>query len=195
MKTNRHLTVLLATFWCLASSRTIKSAEGCPDLDGKDAAAHVQYLSGDRPKLVAACVISSVKYLGIKPHAAQASAVLIKYLDYPDQRSEQVGGKAWTTLYRYPAVDVLSSFGKPVVPELIAAIVDADSPDLVRRNAAFTIGLIYGLTRPEPISVLVTAAHAQADPLAENRLMDEARWLAARCIPQYRNDCENAVLK
>jgi hypothetical protein len=191
----RNLPVIYAAICCLTCAQFMKAGDGCPELEGKDTATHLEYLHGDRPKLAAACVVAAIKYLGVKPHSAQASAVLIEYLDYPDPRYEGRAGKGSTILYGYPAADVLSSFGRSVVPELLVVIAAANSSELLRRNAAFTIGLLYGLTRPDPIDVLVSAAHEQVDPIAANRLMDQARWLAARCIPEYRNACENAVLK
>jgi hypothetical protein len=81
------------------------------------------------------------------------------------------------------------------VPDLIAVIASPDVKDLVRRNAAWAISLMYGGRQPEGIAVFVSAARAQTDPIASNRLMDQARWFAARCSAAVRNDCENAVLK
>jgi len=171
----------------------MRATDNCSDLEGKDTAAHVEYLRGDRSKVAALCVVAAIKYLSVKPRAPEASAVLIRYLDYADPRLGQ-GVKSGIILYRYPAVDILTSLGKSGVPELVATIANADTTELVRRNATLSINLMYGLTA-DAIGVLVSAAHAEADPMAANRIMNQARWLAATCIPQYRNDCENAVLK
>lgn len=187
--------LLLGALWCLAPTQ-VKAADGCPDLQGKGTAAHLEYLRGDRSTLTAKCIVAAIKHLGIKPYAQQASAVLIQYLDYQDPAYQhQEGVKGSIVLYAYPAVDVLRSLGKRVAPELTAVVASPDVTGLVRQNAAWAIFLMYGANQPEAVSVLVGAAHAQIHPIASIRLMDQARWLASRCIPAYRNDCENEVLK
>jgi hypothetical protein len=54
---------------------------------------------------------------------------------------------------------------------------------------------MYGANNPEGIAVFVGAAHELTDPMAANRLMDEARWFADRCLITVRNDCWSAALK
>jgi len=49
--------------------------------------------------------------------------------------------------------------------------------------------------QPEAVATLVRAAKSQTDLTAAIRLMDKARWPAAKCIEANRNECENAVLK
>lgn len=194
MTINRNVPILLGALCCLAPMRLVAADEGCPDLKGKDVAAHLEYLRGDRSTLAAKCIVAAIKYVGGKRYA-QASAVLIQYLDYREPGSELQGGLRASVPYAFPAVDALYLLGKPVVPELTAAIASPDAPDLIRRHAAETIFLMYGADNPEGISVLVNAAHALTDPMASNRLMDEARWFAGKCLINVRNDCENAVLK
>jgi hypothetical protein len=82
-----------------------------------------------------------------------------------------------------------------IVPDLIAVIANLDSAEVARHNAAETIYLIYGASGPDAIASLVGAAHGETDPVASNHLMNQARWLAASCIPERKNACENAVLK
>jgi hypothetical protein len=183
--------VLLGALCCLAPMQSMKAGDGCPDLDGKDIAAHLEYLRGDRAKLSSKCVVASIKYVGDE-HYAQASAALIQYLDYPDPAAVARRGHL---LEVYPAIVALHGLRKSVVPELTAAIADAKTAELGRENAAFTILLICGVDQPEAIAILVRAAHTQTDPTAAIRLMDKARWLAGRCIDANRNECENAVLK
>ena len=160
-------------------------------LAGKDAAAHLESLRGDRAKLPSKCV-SSVHRIPRRQHYAQASAALIEYLDYPDPVAAARRG---IILEVYPAIDALYSMRKPVVPQLTAAIADADTPEVARENAAFVILFLFGGNQPEGVATLVSAAHAQTDPSAAIRLMDKARWVAARCIEANRNECENAVFK
>jgi hypothetical protein len=186
--------LLLGALWCLAPMQLRAADEGCPDLKGKSTAAHLEYLRGDRSKLAPKCIMAAITYVGIERYA-EASAVLIQDLDYQDPSSKGQVGKRASIIYAYPAIEALYGLGKPVVPELIAVISEANTVELVRQNAAEAIALIYGASRPDAIGALVSAAHAQTDPIASNHLMDQARWLAARCIPAARNECENAVLK
>lgn len=190
----RGVPVLLGALCCLAPMQLMAADEGCPVLKGKSTAAHLEYLRGDRSKLATKCILSAMDYLGAKSFV-QASAVLIQYLDYQDPSSKGQVGKWGSIIYAYPAIEALYGLGKPVVPELIAVISETNTVELVRQTAAEAIALIYGASRPDAIGALVSAAHAQTDPIASNHLMDQARWLAARCIPAARNECENAVLK
>jgi len=167
--------------------------DGCPDLQGKSTEAHLEYLRGDRSKLAPKCIVAAIRYIGAERYA-KASAVLIQYLDYHEPDYRQQIPLRLSIPNVYPAVDALNSLGKPVVPELIAVVSNLDAPELVRRNAAEAIFLIYAVS-PEGIAVLVRAAHAEKDPMASNLLMDQARRLAATCLAASRNDCENAALK
>jgi hypothetical protein len=187
----RSLVILFGALSYAASIQLVFADGGCPDLEGKDAAAHLEYLRSDRAKLSPKCVVASIQYVGGK-HYAQASAALIQYLDYPDPVAVARRGYV---LEVYPAIDALHSLRKPVVPELTAAIADARTTELARDNAALAILLIYGTSQPEAIATLVNAAHEQTDPAAAIRLMDKAKSLAAKCVAQNRNDCENAVLR
>ena len=191
MTTTRNVSILIGALWCLASLQSANGADVCPDLDGKDTEAHLEYLRGDRTKVTPKCIVAAIKYVGGE-HYASASTVLIQYLDYPDPAA--VARRAHI-LEVYPAIDALYSLRKQVLPELTAAIADAKTAELVRENAAFAILLLHGANQPEGISVLVRAARSQTDPTASARLMDKARWLATKCIEGTRNDCENAVLK
>jgi len=190
MRPVRAVLVILSAFSCVASAQPARATDNCPDLEGKDAAAHLEYLRGDRSKLKPECAAAAMRYLGAK-RFSQASAVLIQYLDY---RTESPG-KAPMIPIIYPAVDALHSLGKPVVPELVAAVANPDTTEAARQNAAWTIFFIYGLGNPDGIAALVSAAKAEVDPGASVRLMDQARRLAGRCPAESRNDCENAVLK
>jgi len=194
MSVSRNLLITLSALLLLAPTQSIGADEGCLTLKGKDAAAHLEYLRGDRSKLVGQCIVTAIGYVGGKRYA-QGSAVLIQYLDYQDPASLFRRDIGASILYAYPAVSALYNIGKPVVPELITTIADAGTAELIRQNAAYAIALMYGATRPDGIAVLVSAAHAQTDPIASIHLMDQARWLASRCIPASKNDCENAVLK
>ena len=93
------------------------------------------------------------------------------------------------------AVEALYSLGKQVTPELIAVIANLNSTELVRRNAAQSILLLYRATMPDPVVVLATAARAQSNPSSYNQLMEQAKWAASRCSPEWKNDCENALVK
>ena len=196
MTISRHLTILLGSLSLLAPLQLMGADEGCPALEGKDAAAHLEYLRGDRSKLAPKCVVAAIKRLGGMPYTQQASALLIQYLDYRDLTTRQRwDAKASMVLYAYPAVDVLQSMGKPVVPDLTAVIAKAGTSDLVRRNAGWVIFFMYGASEVEGIAIFVSAAHAQTDPMDSNRLLDEARFFAGNCLITTRYECENAVLK
>jgi hypothetical protein len=175
----------------LVISTQLMAADGCPDLESKDAATHLEYLRGDRAKLSSQCIVAAIRYVGYN-HYTQASSALIHYLDYADPIAVARRG---IILEVYPAIDALYSLRRPVVPELTAAIAEAETPELVREHAAIVILFLFGANQPEAIAILVSAARAQTDPVAAIRLMDKARWLAARCIEANRNECENAVLK
>lgn len=186
--------ILLGALCCIALTRPMKAADACPELQGKDLQARLEYLRGDRSKLAPKCVVTAIKSLGGKRYP-QDSAVLIQYLDYHEPDYQMQGGLRASIPYVYPAVDALHNLGKSVIPELIAVITSSEATDLVRRNAGWAIFMMYGANQPEGIAVFVTAAHAQTDPIASVRLMDQARWFAGKCLMTSRNDCENAVLK
>jgi hypothetical protein len=193
MKTTRNLTIFLGSLWCLAGTQPARTAGACPELEGKDAAAHLEYLRGDRSKLTPPCVAAAMEYVGAK-HYIQAGPTLTQYLDYPEPAPLTVVKRA-IPLYAYPAVSALYSLGKPVVRDLISAALNPGASALVRQNAAETVFLIYGADNSEGIAVLVRAARAGADPVASAHVMDEARRLAGKCLAESRNECENAVLR
>jgi hypothetical protein len=95
----------------------------------------------------------------------------------------------------YPAGTALFQIGKPAIPQLVAAIAEEATSDLVRNNVADAVSTIYRDDLPEGVAVLVRAARAQTDPLANVRLMDQARRQAAQCGNDLRNDCENAIVR
>ncbi len=194
MAINRSTLILFGALCSLAPVRLRAADESCPVLKGKSTEAHLDYLRGDRSKLAPKCIVAAITYVGVE-HYAPASAVLIQYLDYQDPFSKGQVGKWGSIIYAYPAVAALYGLGKPVVPELIAVISETNTVELVRQNAAEAIFLISGGSRPDAIGALVSAAHAQTDPIASNHLMDQARWLAARCSVAVRNECQNALLK
>jgi len=187
----RNLVIVLGALSCAASIQLALADDGCPDLAGKDPVAHLEYLRGERARLSSKCAVASIKYLGGR-HYAQASGALIQYLDYPDPVAAARRG---IILEVYPAIDALYSMRKPVVPQLTAAIADADTSEVARENAAFVILFLFGGNQPEGVATLVSAAHTQTDPSAAIRLLDKAKWMAARCIQANRNECENEALK
>lgn len=192
MKISRK--TLLGALLCLGPMHLVAADEACPDLKGKSTEDHLEYLRGERSKLAAKCIVSAITYLGAKRYA-QSGVVLIQYLGFQDPDSKGQVGKRAMVVYAYPAVDAVQSLGKSVVPELTAVIASPDVSDLVRRNAGWAIFFMYGADNPEGIAVFANAAHAQADPTAANRLMDQARWFADRCLVAARNECQNAVLR
>ena len=184
------LITLVAPMALLASD-----ADPCPELTGKDPAARAEYLRGDRSKLTAPCIVNAIRYVGGK-HYIQGSGVLIQYLDYRDpEYVRRTDAKGSMVMYLFPAVDGFLGLGKVVVPELISTISNVDTTELVRQNAAEAVTLIYGSNVPDAIGVLVNAARAQTDPIASIRLMDQARRLVAKCIPESKLDCEYALWK
>ena len=124
MSVLRNLLITLSALLLLAPTQSIGADEGCLTLKGKDAAAHLEYLRGDRSKLVGQCIVTAIGYVGGKRYA-QGSAVLIQYLDYQDPASLFRRDIGASILYAYPAVSALYNIGKPVVPELITTIADA----------------------------------------------------------------------
>ena len=196
MITKKVIPILLGALSCFTPSCLLASdADPCPELTGKDAASRAEYLRGDRSKLNTSCILNAIRYVG-GSHYTQGGAVLIRYLDYRDPKfMSPTDPKASIILFAYPAVDALYGLGKPVLPELFAAIANVDTPEFVRHNAAEAIALIHGSRRPAAIGALVDASRVETDPNASIRLMDQARWLAATCMPELKNDCENAVLK
>jgi hypothetical protein len=204
--TMRKLSTILALAGGLAFlghlSPILAADEACAKLQKTTPGLRLQYLQGDRAGLDRGCVIYAIKQLG-NDRYAPAIETLVGYLDF-----REPGPRNWGTAKNpfiprnglppgglYPAVGALFQIGKTTVPKLIEAIADSATTDLVRANAGDTVLAIYCADPPAGIAAIVSAAHANADPAAAIRLMDEARRQASLCIAQTRNECENSALK
>jgi len=162
----------------------------------------LQYLKGQRAGSDRSCLIYAIKQLGSDGYEP-AIKTLIAYLDLrePDPPNYGTQDKPFTPRHGqprggpYPAVAALFQIGKVAVPQLVEAIADSSLSELVRGNAGDALLAIYRADPIAGITAMVTAAHAMADPAAANRVMDEARRQASLCLPQDRNECENATLK
>jgi hypothetical protein len=86
MTTIRNITILIGALCCLSPTQLMAVDEGCPDLKGKDVAAHLQYLRGDRAKLAPPCIAGAIRVVGGKRYA-EGLALLLQYLDYQDPDS------------------------------------------------------------------------------------------------------------
>jgi len=126
--------------------------------------------------------------------------VLIKFLDYhipdpPKTREPFVQQTIpWLGTW-YPAARGLFRIGKDSVPALVAAIGDADTSELIRKNAVESVFLIYGEDLPEGAAVLNRAGRAATSPDVHQRLLDAARELAGKCPEPQRAACLANALK
>jgi hypothetical protein len=193
---------LLGALSLLGGLSPIFAASVCADLENKKPESRLEYLQGERSRLDRNCVLYAIEQLG-NDHYTAAIKTLAAYLDYrrPDPPSFGspaaplvVGHLEWSGSI-YPAGTALFQIGKAAVPRLVEVIADVSTSDLVRNNAGDVVFAIYREYPAEGIAALVSAAHARSDPMDSLRLMDQARRQAGRCAQQWRNDCENAVLK
>jgi len=194
--TMHTVTALAGALFFSGAATCSFAASPCPALDGSTPASRLEYLRGERARLSPACVLVAVAQLGYDRYVP-AVKTLVGYLDYRDP-AKMPGFRSahieWSGSV-YPAGEALFQIGKPAVSQLIEAIADATTSDLVRNNAADAVSTIYREDLPEGVAVLVRAARAQTDPLASVRLMDQARRQAAHCGNERRNDCENAIVR
>jgi hypothetical protein len=201
MITIRAIVTLAGALSFLGGTSPTFAASACTALENKSPESRLEYLQGERARLDRDCVLYAIRQLG-NDHYAGAVKTLLGYLDYRAPDPPNYGSAAQPFVPRhgewtgetYPAGTALSQIGKPAVPQLVEAIADAATPDLVRNNAGDVIFAISA-DPAEGIAVLVRAAHERTDPMASLRLMDQARRQATRCSPEWRNDCENATLK
>jgi hypothetical protein len=197
---NVILTVLGAlSFFGLASPIFADSA--CAKLQNTTSTFRVAYLQGAREGLDRGCILYAIRELG-NDRFVPAVKTLVAYLDVrlPDPPNLGTPERPIIPAHivppggLYAASEALSQIGQAAVPELLEAIANASTSDLVRDNAADTLFTIY-LAEPRAIAAIVSAAHTKTEPMASIRLMDQARRLASLCIARDRNDCENATLK
>ena len=200
MNTKRAIAALLGVASLFAGASPVFADPTCASLENKKSESRLEFLQGEKARLDGNCVLYAIDQLG-RAQYAPAVPTLLRYLDYPYPDPPNYGTPQnplilakinWTN---YPAANALSDIGKVAVPQLVEAIADAATPELIRKNAADTERFIYAPDPPEGIAVLVRAAHARTDPMDSLRLMDQARRLASLCRPEVRNECENASLK
>ena len=202
MVTVRVSVALVGALWLLGGVSPIFAASVCADLENKKPESRLEYLQGERARLDRNCVLYSIEQLG-NGRYVPAIKTLVGYLDYRKPDPPGFGDPAaphvvshpeWSGSL-YPAGTALAQIGKPAVPQLVDVIADAATSDLVRNNAGDVVFAVYSADPAEGIAAMVSAAHAKTDPMDSLRLMDQARRQAGRCAQQWRNDCENAVLK
>lgn len=200
MLPTRAIVMLAGALAFLGGMSPAFAAYPCADLANKKAETLLEYLQGDKSRLDRNCALYAIEQLG-NDHYAAAIKTLIGYLDYrsPDLPSVTIQGVKLTPKFAwwapYLAVDALSQIGKAAVPQLIEAVADPSTSDVARDNAGDAVLEIYREDNPEGIAVLARASHTRTDPRESIHLVDQARRQAGKCIPEMRNDCENAALK
>ena len=128
-------TLYIALIVILATA--VARSQDCPKWG--DNARAVKFLQDNKPNSTAADPACVKRAFAALSHDHSNTAALIGLLDF--ERSiehddfKTIGG-------RYPAIGALMTIGKPVVPFLIKAIKENES-ELVRTNAAHTVGAIY----------------------------------------------------
>jgi hypothetical protein len=165
----------------------------CTQLRGAKPQAQLEYLQGERSGLSDACMIYAMDQLARAEYAPSIN-VLIKLLDYHAPEPPKTGEPfvqqtiPWLGTW-YPAARGLLAVGKAAVPNLIAAIADPGTSDLIRKNATELVLLIYREELPEGAAVLNRAGRAATSPDVRQRLLDAARELAGKCPEQQRAAC------
>jgi hypothetical protein len=171
----------------------------CAQLRGAKPQAQLEYLQGERSALSDACMIYAMDQLARAEYAPSID-VLIKLLDYhipdPHKTGEPFVQQTvpWLGTW-YPAARGLLAAGKTAVPSLIAAIADAGTSGLIRKNATELVLLIYREEVPEGAAVLNRAGRAATSPDVRQRLLDAARDLAGKCPEPQRGACLANALK
>jgi len=200
MFTKRAIIARLGAALFLAGVSPVFADSTCANLENKNPQSKLEFLQSQTARLDSRCVLYALDQLRAARYAP-AIATLIRYLDYilPDEPARlgpagepiTVRGLKWTL---FPAANALAEIGRPAIPQLVDVIANADTSDLIRKNAAETVLAIYSHDMPEGIAVIVRASRASGDPMAALRLMDQARRLASTCGLSNRNECENATL-
>lgn len=120
---------------------------------------------------------------------APAMELAIQYLGYKTPRPRRLWGRS----HHYPAISLLYSIGKPVLPRMIEIIAQGAN-DTVAENAVHVVMLVFGDNRKAGVEYLNEANRHAKDDKAAERLLKAARFAAANlCVPEDKPACE-AVL-
>ena len=168
----------------------------CEQLKGLKADKLLGYLAADRADWQPRCALYAMTQIGVQQYTP-AIGLLIRSLDYrlPDEvwKNPYGLGHLVDTATIYPAADALSLIGKPAVAALVTSIGSGDSSHLIREHAIYTLGLILRDYESETVVVLSRASRTASDPATAQRLSDAAKDAAAKCRPDLRNVCINAL--
>jgi hypothetical protein len=197
MKNLGKTAILLALSLGAAGASDVNT--DCTQLQGAKPQVQLEYLQGERSALSDACMIYAMDRLAAVRYAPSID-LLVKYLDYhipaPPKSKEAFVQQTvpWLGTW-YPAARGLFRIGKDAVPALIAAIADADTSDLMRKNDIELVLLIYREDVPQGAAVLNRAGRTATRPDVRQRLLDAARDLAGQCPEPQRGACLANALK
>jgi hypothetical protein len=169
----------------------------CAELENAKAEGLLAYLQRDRPSLKPECAFYAMEQVGLK-HYQPAVRTLIAYLDYPvpaDPAEANLPpiGRPRMLGYTYPASTALLDIGQAAVPDLIEAIGDPKTAEVIWRNAIQTLHDVCSEDVPGAVSRLYRASKASGNSDVSYRLRQAAWRMADLCYGDIANACREAL--
>ena len=168
-------------------------APSCKALEQSTSADLVSFLEGDRARLQAECINFAIISLGGQ-HYGPAADVLISYLDFKDEWQKELPVSHLLWKPEYPAAQALVNIGVPATGNLIRAIGETGSSDLLRTNAEEVLLMIYRHNPPRAIALLRASSKSAPDAITAARLFESAIEVSRMCgLDDIRAACDAAL--
>ncbi len=165
----------------------------CKPLEQSSPADLVNFLERERAGLQAECINFAINSLGDR-YYGPATDVLISYLDFKDERQEELPVSHLLWKPEYPAAQALVNIGVPATGNLIRALGDTGSSDLLRTNAEEVLLMIYRYNPPRAITLLRASSRSAPNAVTAARLFESAIEVSRMCgLDEIRAACDAAL--
>jgi hypothetical protein len=170
-------------------------APSCKALEQSTSAELVSFLEGDRAGLQTECINFAITSLGDR-YYGPATDVLISYLDFkvvwPKGVPYELDHLVWKP--EYPAAQALLNIGVPATGNLIRAVGNTGSSDLLRTNAEEVLLMVYRHNPPRAIALLRAISKSAPDVVSAARLFESAIEVSRMCgLDEIRAACDAAL--
>jgi hypothetical protein len=167
----------------------------CQGFQGTSRSEAVDYLRQDRTALEPICIENALRILAKRrsgPSNATEREILVKYIDFKVERvGVPLSGRVGPTSKEYIAADALVDYGKLVIPDLKAILINDDASKRSRVNAA----KVYFWMAPNAptIAYISKAGRNAGDPEAGDELTHLASLMVRGCAKDEQDACRNAL--
>ena len=192
--------MLKAFVFSLVGFLPLLAAGKCDELDGATPEMELRYLNGDRSTVTPDCVSRAVHAIAFSTpdtlaRQGEAIQVIVTYLDYRLPEEKNIYARAVSSnVAPYPATNALNIIGKPAVPAIVDAIGSGTLSDVARKNAVWTLLLIFSRDGiGEHVRVLSSASRAEPSREISLRLFVAAELAVTYCGRTNMAKCKEAL--